>query len=607
MLAALAALVLQSAPAATQPVGLARLLAEFADPEALARFPDPPYRLEGSAVGPAPARGGSTDEFVLLDVAGPGAVVRVTASDPAARVRVLLDGSDEPVLDAELRALAADACEGLLVLDLPIPFARSARVTTTDPAARIAWRRYASGVPVASFAPGDLEQALRALEQARAGWSRGATQRGEETFRFHLSRTVPAGELLSNPGSPTRGPRAIHEIQLQIDAADPARALAGSVLRMAFDGEECVAVPLGALFGAHDELRPRHDAFRTVTEAGLLVARFVMPYRESCSVRIDHAGDPDLHVSGSLRTSAWEWDERSLHFHAAWLPAAPPASGRLRLTGRGVLLGEDLALSNPALEPVQVGALQARVDGASAVRLPGSDAAELVVRTGSVRTGCATALRAGAFLDPWPPFGRAHAFVWRLLDRLPFERELELVAGELPAPVPRASLLLWYGAPGAGTDASEIPRDPSSTLPRLAYPTIAGAVEAESMPVSAADGVELAPGACDGLPCSGGHFLRARAARPGERVELRVRSAPGRRAVQVRALTGRGFGRVRFAVDGRVVGEAFDARDREAELAGPVVIDLGVHEVGSSFRLLVDVAELGTGPATFGIDAIVVR
>jgi len=618
-----------------EPVDLPRLLDELVDRSELARFPVPEHTaFSRSTVTPKPA---GADTAVLLDVAGPGVITRIAAVKPRGKMRIWLDDDavgaaagieTEPALVADLHALLSGAGpvasplaaehDGYGSLYLPIPFDRRVRVTLDDPAVagHVEWRQYGIGTRVTSFARGDLERHAVAIGSAIHKWREIAAPVGEETFAFHLSRAAPESEFLGQGPAPTAGPRAVSEIRLRVDGVDDvAAALRDCRLHLAFDGREAVAVPLAAFFGVTDRLRPLHSWFLSVEPPGVLVARWVMPYEQRMSMRIENAGDPELHIAGVVRTIPWEWDQHSMHFRAAWRSSGPVSTRSGRVVPQldvhpawGVFVGDLFTVQNPVPEWWGAGGATILVDGRTSHWADAGDQYGFVAAGESFQAPLHGLARGAGPRD----FGRTDVHRFRMLDAVPFRTAVRYeheIVHAADTTIECASCVVFYARPGARIDALA----PQDALPRLHVRRVAGAVEAETARVVAAsEGLEHTLEAHRDLLLSGGlqRFVLAR--RNGEFLELEVPSEPGERAIAVLATRGGGHGILRFSIDGQPVGERFDGRNPAGPATvGPIEVALGQHRVGSTFRLRAEV--VGTSVQTegpqrfFGLDAIVVR
>ncbi len=80
-------------------------------------------------------------EYVMMDTAGPGAIVRIWSANPAGTLRIYLDGASEPVIEAQMSELLGGKFPGLPQpiageyskgwnLYFPIPYAQHCKVTS---------------------------------------------------------------------------------------------------------------------------------------------------------------------------------------------------------------------------------------------------------------------------------------------------------------------------------------------------------------------------------------------------------------------------------------------------------------------------------------------
>ncbi|MSR62020.1 MAG: DUF2961 domain-containing protein [Planctomycetes bacterium] len=376
-----------AAPARRVTVGT--LLAEMTDAAALARLPEPTYRsLQASSynresVGRdqpgwfADSDGtgflreetnGGAREWVLMEHDGPGCLTRLWTpffyydfgERVGPNVRVYLDGASEPVLDESLIRLVRG--EGSLAppfaaptaragdLYLPIPFAKGCKITLRAKPFYflVNYRAYAGGTEVESFRAD--AQARYATELARAAALLRVPEAAQEP---RLARaTLQPGAAWTLEAS--RAPGCIRALTLRLPgaAANPA-LLRSTVLSMNFDGEECVWCPLGDFFCSADEPHPFTTLQRDVAADGRLRSRWTMPFARSAEIRIENLAAEALEVELELVQGAWDWDARSLHFHATWRPDEIVSGAEFHdwnfvdVTGAGVYVGDAWTVLNP--------------------------------------------------------------------------------------------------------------------------------------------------------------------------------------------------------------------------------------------------------------------
>jgi hypothetical protein len=382
------------ADSSATPVTLRSLLEEMTARDAVARFPQPNYQcLQASSYNRASTNRNQPNqdttgwfadsdgtgfirtetinghkEWVVMEHTGPGCITKMWTpffyydfnNRVGPNLRIYLDGSDSPVLDESLIQLVRG--EGTFRPPLatptaragdsyvPIPFAKSCKITTAQRSFYniINYRAYPEGTRVESFTRAGYEAAAAELEKAGQALtappdpSMGAIKKSATLEHGGtLEVTLPAG------------PSALRQLTIRLPGAvnQPA-SLRSMVLTMAFDGEETVWCPLGDFFCSADSLHPIHTWQRTVTAEGTMVCRWVMPYRESGAVRLQNLGAQAVAIGLQADVGRWDWDDRSMHFHANWRPddVVPGTPFRdwdfIDIRGQGVFVGDAWTVLN---------------------------------------------------------------------------------------------------------------------------------------------------------------------------------------------------------------------------------------------------------------------
>ena len=147
--------------AGAKPVSTSGLLDDMTGLAGMAEFPDPPYTCkqfssyDRAAKSPAENWFANGDcgnylrveqrsgrkEYVMMDAAGPGAVVRIWSANPAGTLRIYLDEAETPALEATMvdllggkfaglpRPLAGEYSKGWN-LYFPLPYAKHCKITS---------------------------------------------------------------------------------------------------------------------------------------------------------------------------------------------------------------------------------------------------------------------------------------------------------------------------------------------------------------------------------------------------------------------------------------------------------------------------------------------
>ena len=388
-------------------ITLESLLKEMIDRDAVARWPNPPYRCmqassydRRSKTPDDPAGWFANNdwsqflrseenkgrlEWVLMDADGPGAIVRQwwagNMPPKGAVVRFYLDGAQEPAIEGyPCDILAGGALVGkplsmeyakappgnpaAMNLYLPIPYARHCKVTYSEPNAKnpakppggrwynMEYRTYPAGTKVKTFTMGDL----KALAPVPAETCRtlGESPDLSSPANVSIKQAIEPGKEAS--ADLPAGPKAIRQLRIEI-VRDPSEGiediLRSVVLRIRFDGEETVWCPVSDFVGSGVGLNALHSWYRNVESSGILTCRWVMPYQKSGRITVMNLGKRSVQVHVGASVTPWTWDARSMHFQAAWrqergIPTRPYRDWNyVAVTGKGVYMGDTLAVFNP--------------------------------------------------------------------------------------------------------------------------------------------------------------------------------------------------------------------------------------------------------------------
>src|SRR5262249_22630013 len=120
--------------------------------------------------------GKTRQEWVMADMDGPGAIVRVWSANPAGTLRVYLDNTEKPAIETSMADLLggkwkvapplSQECSKGWNLYLPIPYARHCKITSDahEFYYQVNYRTYAAGTPVESLS--DLDKSAEAVAAA---------------------------------------------------------------------------------------------------------------------------------------------------------------------------------------------------------------------------------------------------------------------------------------------------------------------------------------------------------------------------------------------------------------------------------------------------------
>ncbi len=645
----------------TEPVTVRSLLAELADPTAPARVAPVAFesRLETSrdprSIDPADRAGwfanddrgharrverfgegaGARDEWVLVDLEGPGAVVRVWTAfeEPLSQavVRVRLDGESRPVIEAPLQDLLAgrDAVPSPIaaaqapgsarwrsavggVLLLPVPFARRCVVTLDrEPGYwQIAWRRYVEGTVV---------------ESLPADWSR--SERGTLESTAEALGPGPRATIAEAPGAPAAcgelrpgdavsrtlaGPARVARLAVRIATPDDTSlraALRDLWLEADFDGEACVRAPVGHFAGLGECRPPVVDRWRSARRASdgtvLLEWTMPMPFADDAAIVLRNRGGR-AHAAAidsiDAVTTAGDPPGRWRRLHAAfredlgYTVADPDDWSMLAIEGSGEIVGVTLAYLNGSADWWGEGDEKIVIDGEPAPSQFGTGTEDFIGTAWGFPRALSSPFTGVAPRDDdarWSSRGRTAASRLRALDGIVFTRSIDLALERVPVPARGgratiAATTIWYATPGASRPRNaSIPATmpPNPEPPELArFVADRGAwLEAEDLAVvDATRGLRwdvqeigtIAPRHA----WSGGRHAFIRSMRPGDHWSVEIPVGPvadvDRTAtLELRLACAPDYGTVDLEVDGEVLRRGVPLHADEVRPASAVLLD----------------------------------
>ena len=607
------------------------LFEEMVDLVGLTRFPSPAYRTvqfssydrrsslpggpfwfansDGFGGEPIPAFEAvlrepgpdSIGQYLMADVEGPGALVRLWTAAIEGTVQLFLDGQETPVwsgsandffqkpLDAYPQAAGLDRAvlERTLyqrdAVYAPMPFARRFRLVWTGNLRRVHFyqlevRRYAPGASVVTFRPEDLATYRETINRVIATLADPDSQlplpsTGTERAISITLRPEQAADALVLDGA-----GALLRLELKVEAPERDRALRQTLLHIFFDGypRGQVESPVGDFFGPAPGVNPYQSLPFTVRSDGAMISRFVMPYERSLRIRLENLGDQPVTVTGTVHTASYAWDpERSMHFRARWrvdhdLVADGGAGVQdipfLLAHGQGVYVGTTSIMLNPTPIPTPGGGWWGEGDEKVLVD---DDRRPSLFGTGSEDYYNYSWSSPDLFWFPYcgqprndGPGNRGFVtnYRWHIADPLPFAERigfyLELYHHERTPGFSYARVGYHYGRPGMSDD--HLPITPADVrelrLPEGWVPAPRGGArnavfhQAETLARAARLPLE------SGRLYAGGRVAVWRPARPGAALRLRVPiAAEGQYRIRFVVRLDSAGGRLRLRWDGAPV------------------------------------------------------
>jgi hypothetical protein len=655
-------------------VSLNSLLEEMTDFGAVARWPQPEFTCRqassydrGTVAPDQPGWFANSDqnqfirtettqgrtEKVMLDADGPGTIVRfwlTTDQNKQGTLRFYLDGAAEPALIFP----AYDLLSGDLGIGpplaqphpgyrsdsnggnnfyLPIPYSRHCKITWQEAGSssryyQINYRSYAPGTAVRTFTRADFDAAKPVIERVNKTLENPPDAPSAEPISTPMVFAPGESCQLSLPP----GPGALCRLAVRVNPAslaNPERSLRSLIVQMDCDGERTIWCPASDFFGSGVGINAVQSWYRMVQEDGTMVCRWVMPYRKDARITLTNLAATPIQAMIYANVSPWRWDDRSMHFHTAWHHEAglktPPQHdwNFVTIAGRGVYVGDTLALFNPIATWYGEGDEKIRVDGEKFPSHIGTGTEDYYGYSFAPKPVHQTPFCGLPRIDQPMTQGHNTSTRTRNLDGIPFRKSLqfdmELISWK-PTTLTYAATTHWYAFPGATTTVAPQPKDAALPIPTLAEAIEAaakasrrpGAIECEAMKVLTKSGDFFVGGqdmeAFGGERWSNGNQLLVKATAVGDAVEIEVPcpdAAP--RKLVLYASQAPDFATLRFRVNGRDTAGQLDCRAAAVQPAPAFVLGVFSPRDGK-FMLRAEVA--GSNPAAvgakyfFGLDCV---
>ena len=293
------------------------------------------------------------EEYVLMDADGPGAITRLwVAGHPNQKnhLRFYIDLEETPFWEADhtgaligqnkvigsplsQRSVDRDSLNTNYGaqpghnLFAPIPFARHIKITSDVPKGdagkgfwyNINYRLYDANVNVESFSketPVKYADILLKTNHQLGTFMElpplsARSQHEKKIKKASFNLVLNASKVIN-----LQQPRAIKRIFLLLKAANMNDAIRNTRIQIDFDGRTTVDVPAGFFFGCGDQLLTAKDWYRKVDTGGNMACYWVMPFRKNAVIRILNKGDQMITGTLEVATDHWQWDDRSMYFHA---------------------------------------------------------------------------------------------------------------------------------------------------------------------------------------------------------------------------------------------------------------------------------------------------
>lgn len=519
------ALAIAATMPAPKPITVDTILREMTDLSLLAHRPDPWYQYRqwtsyDRNMAKDPFANGDAGQFirtedhegrkerVMADMTGPGAMVRLWSANPAGTLRFYFDGEAKPRFEADMKALLSGAhpkfpepyaymaSQGAN-LYYPMPYAKGLKVTWEGPSNvaiyyAVGARQYAAGTPVQTFEPGAVDKARKTMDETAKAMSPGMPK------VVWSGGALPARGVLTKSFS-ANGGGEIYDFAVNVKVAedkdkpweDPAQGhnvLRKLRLRMEFDGQKTVDVPLGDFFGSSIGVNPFESLPLSVKPDGTMIARWVMPFKENARISITNDNGLPVEVRLGAQQRAKRFVPGTYLFHARWHAQTKMTRPMYDYTyadvkGEGRFVGVGLAVSNPVAAWWGEGDEKVFVDGEKFPSLFGTGTEDYFGYAWCDPTPFARPYHAQPPTPNLGNMGQTQNSRYHIVDDIPFKTSLrfDMEAWHwADVKATYATTAYWYALPG--TTLPEAPDPAMLLLPDAPLPEpVKGALEGEAL------------------------------------------------------------------------------------------------------------------------------
>jgi len=439
-------------------------------------------------------------EYLICDVKGPGAIVRMWTAMITGEITLWLDQQKEPVYQGSAQFFMQHTFEALLKEEArpawsttlcqnmasyyPIPFAKGCRMVwkgdlNTLHFYHVQVRQYVPNTKVKTFSIKDISENQILLDKSAAILAKPFENL--DTVLFNASYQT---EWLK-PGEKKTvkkivGQEAIKRLAVFVTARNLEKALRQTVIEIRFDGSPWgqVQSPIGDFFGAAPGINPYESLPFTVLPDGRMVCRYFMPFRDSAEVLIENFGDQEVTITTKILAVPYTWKEGlSMHFRARWRVdhelLADPRQVKdlpyLMLRGKGRMVGAACYLMNPTSVPSSSGNWWGEgdekifVDDNLSPIFIGTGSEDYYNYAWSEEALFATAYGGQPRNDGPANRGFVTNYRWHILDNIPFETGfdfyMELYSHRVVPHFSYARMIYTYAIPGCHDDHIPMSKD----------------------------------------------------------------------------------------------------------------------------------------------------
>ncbi len=561
-----------------------------------------------------------TNEFVMMETDGPGAIVRFWSANATGIIKIYLDGNDKPAIEMPMMELVNGTAKispppisGIHGLGqncyLPIPYAKHCKVTLSVGGIyyHINYRTYESGTKVETFSLKNAENNINAIKKVADKLSNPekVTALPSKYTKNKKRTNLKPNESLEIE---LKGKKAIYNFTCKVEAKNLEKALRSSLLEISFDGQKpSVEAPLGDFFGTAPGLNTFKSIPLGVLKNGKMYCNYVMGFKEKAKIKITNYSSKPIKLSCEIVSGNYSWTDCSQYFFAKWRSLNNhPTKPRIDWTlldckGKGTYLGNMFQISNPVPNWWGEGDEKIYLDGEKFPSTFGTGTEDYYGYAWCWFGTFTHAFHNQVRADGPANFGHSCVSRFHFLDALPFEKSIKFDMEvwhhvcTTNTKVSLASTVYWYARPGEKDNFVKIKKE-ELIIPELPqFKKVHNAIEGEKMKI-----IKISAGVTDtkipgdnfpiqkvvdrsipllpaliacwhGMERSGGRALWWFENKPGDVAEFEfISKISGTNNIIISSSKGPIFGKFNVSINGKPAKEQLNLRNKNVHPSGEI-------------------------------------
>ncbi len=447
-------------------------------------------------------------EYVMADVDGPGAIVRMWTANSPGTVRIYFDSSIKPgikLTEKEMffgkSKLFPAPISGVYSLGknsyMPIPFSKHCKVTTSSKMLyyHVDCRLYKNKTNVKTFTLKQLEaesnlvkkiiNILKTPEELQFELSNAECMSGTNVMKAGSSFVV------SDDGNNNK---AIYNFECKVLKGNLEETLRKCLLQVTFDkmNKPAIVAPLGDFFGTAPGLNKYKSLPLGVLNDDTMYCHFLMPYKNNCSFKFINTSTNEIKLTYKILAMPYKWSARSQYFYAKWkawfdYPTRPQSDLNLfECKGRGKYVGNMFQISNPVPNWWGEGDEKVYIDGEKFPSTFGTGSEDYYGFAYCWFELFTHAYHNQIRVDGPGNYGHSCVSRFHFLDALTFDKSIRFdleMWHHADTKVSIATTVYWYQRPGAEDNFKPVKKEELivSEIPK--FKKIPGAIEGEEMKI----------------------------------------------------------------------------------------------------------------------------